>query len=45
VPFAVDAADREGVDAVAVVLRERDVVPSIEKLAARARRSVSLVAI
>lgn len=45
VPFAVDVADREGVDDVAVVLRARDVVPSIERLAALTRRSVAIVTI
>jgi len=36
VPFAVDAADRLGIDSVTIVLRQRDVIASIERLAALA---------
>jgi hypothetical protein len=45
VPFAVDTADREGVDDVVVVLRARDVVPSIERLTTMCRRQVSIITI
>ena len=43
VPFAVDAAAREGVDHVVVALRSRDVVPSIERLAAVSRVHTAVV--
>lgn len=43
VPFAVDAAAREGIDHVVVSLRSRDVVPSIERLAAACRTPVHIV--
>lgn len=43
VPFAVDAAAREGVDHVVVALRSRDVVPSIERLATASRTPVTVV--
>lgn len=42
VPFAVDVADREGVSHAMVVLRERDVVASVERLASVARTNVTI---
>lgn len=45
VPFAVDVAGREGVGGALVVLRSRDVVPSIERLAAASTTPVQVVAI
>lgn len=43
VPFAVDAAGREGVEHVVVALRSRDVVPSIERLAAASHVGTTVV--
>lgn len=43
VPFAVDVADREGVEHVVVALRSRDVVASIERLAAASHVDTSVV--
>lgn len=43
VPFAGDAASREGVEHVVVALRSRDVVPSIERLVAASRVHATVV--
>ena len=41
IPFALDAADRSGVDEVVVVVRERDITPSIKKISTLATRPVT----
>jgi hypothetical protein len=45
VPFAVDAADMHGVAHIAVVARDRDVTPSLHRIAGLSKISISFVAI
>lgn len=40
VPWACDAADMHGADHIVLAARRRDVVPSLERMAARSRRTV-----
>lgn len=45
VPFALDAADMHGKNHVVIVARERDLIPSVRKIAEYAQRTVSFAVI